>query len=369
MPQSTGFAFHFIPGKSSLRQRLALLAAGLAAVLLLTLSLPVQIAHGQVPCCLDDSEIDEQIEEDIEEDVAEEVEGRVDQAVGETIEDSIEESIQDTIDESVEATVEESVADTVEESVEESVADTVEESVEESVADTVEESVEESVADTVEESVEESVADTVEESVEFTVVDAIEERLEAEIDSVVDELESQLEIDEARINTRQWLVMAEPEVFDELAVKGYLFDRVTDLPGMGLVLAEVEAPSSFEIYDVREGVIDVVGRGRAEVDLNHVYTAGAPVRHSVEGSTPRSVLRFPSDTDDMPLRLGMIDSLVDTAHPALSGGNIHSEAFAGDGATLPSAHGTAIASIFVGQDQSYLGLAPKAELYAAAVFE
>ena len=400
-----------------LRQRLALLAAGLAAVLFLTLSLPVQNAHGQVPCCLDDSEIDEQIEEDIEEDVAEEVEGRVDQAVGETIEDSIEESIQDTIDESVEATVEESVADTVEQSVEESVADTVEESVEESVADTVEESVEESVADTVEESVEESVADTVEESVEesvadtveesveesvadtveesveesvastveesveesvastveesveFTVVDAIEERLEAEIDSVVDELESQLEIDEARINTRQWLVMAEPEVFDELAVKGYLFDRVTDLPGMGLVLAEVEAPSSFEIYDVREGVIDVVGRGRAEVDLNHVYTAGAPVRHSVEGSTPRSVLRFPADTDDMPLRLGMIDSLVDTAHPALSGGNIHSEAFAGDGATLPSAHGTAIASIFVGQDQSYLGLAPKAELYAAAVFE
>lgn len=346
-------------------------------------------ASAQVPCCMDDSELEERIEEDIEEDVAEDVEetiedqveGRVDQAVGETIEESIEESIQDSIDESVESSVEETVAsvveETVEESVEESVEDAVEESVEESVAvsveATVEESVEESVSvsveSSVESSVEETVAATVEDSVEFSVADAIEERLETEIDSVVDQLESRLEIDEARINTQQWLVMAEPEVFDELAVMGYLFDRVTDLPGMGLLLAEVEAPSSFEIYDVREGVIDVVGRGRAEVDLNHVYTAGAPVQHSVEGSSPRSVLRFPADMEDMPLRLGMIDSLVDVAHPALSSGNIHSEAFTSEGAKMPSAHGTAIASIFIGRDQSYLGLAPQAELYAAAVFE
>ncbi|MDO8862942.1 S8 family serine peptidase [Haliea sp. E1-2-M8] len=382
---------------------------------------------------MDESELEDRLEDDIEEDIAEDVEDGVDDAVGETIEESIEESIQDTIDESVESSVEESVAGVVEETVEESVEDSVEDSVEESVAGAVEESVEESVeeevvasveesveenvaasveesveedvatsveesveenvaaaveksveedvatsveesveenvAASVEESVEENVAASVEDSVAFSVADGIEERLETEIDSVVDELESQLEIDEARINTRQWLVMAEPEVFEELAVEGYLFDRVTELSGMGLLLAEVEAPSSFEIYDIREGVIDVVGTGRAEVDLNHVYTAGAPVQHSVEGSTPRSVLRFPADIEDMPLRLGMIDSLVDTAHPALSDANIHSEAFTSEGASMPSSHGTAIASIFIGRDQSYLGLAPQAELYAAAVFE
>ena len=371
---------HSAAGQAPARTRLFFVGL-LALVLLWGAPLFMPSASAQVPCCMDDSELEQRVEDEIEEDVAEDVEeiiedqveGRVDQAVGETIEESIEESIQDSIDESVESSVEETVASVVEETVEEAVEDTVEESVAVAVEATVEESVEETVAASVEVAVEsfveETVAASVEDTVEFSVADAVEERLETEIDSVLDELESRLEIDEARINTQQWLVMAEPEVFDELAVMGYLFDRVTDLPGMGLLLAEVEAPSSFEIYDVREGVIDVVGRGRAEVDLNHVYTAGAPVQHSVKGSSPRSVLRFPADIEDMPLRLGMIDSLVDVAHPALSGGNIHSEAFTSEGAKMPSSHGTAIASIFVGRDTSYLGLAPRAELWAAAVFE
>ncbi|MBK40469.1 MAG: peptidase S8 [Haliea sp.] len=389
-------------------------ACTFAAVI--TLLAPAAV-NAQVPCCLDEDEfaeyIDESIEEEVSENVEEEVvdnveeelEVAVDQAVGETIEDSIEDSIEETIDDSVEKSVEETVADSVEESVEESVETSVEESVagaveaavettvEESVAgaveDSVETTVEESVAgaveDSVETTVEQNVASAVEKSVEETVEQsvtasvesevevgiaaAIEERLESEIATVLEDLESQLEIDEARIKTQQWLVMAEPEVFDELAVKGYLFDRVTDLPGMGLLLAEVEAPSSFEIYDVREGVIDVVGRGRAEVDLNHIYTAGAPVHHTVEGASPRNVLHFPAGMDDLALRLGMIDSLVDTAHPALQKANIHSRAFATEGAVLPAFHGTAIASIFAGRDTDYVGLAPSAELYAAAVFE
>ncbi len=385
MPQCNGFRMRSVCERSRLGAQRALLAMPLAMILLWAAPPFLHSAQAQVPCCMDESEFEERVEEEVEEEVEEQIEGRVDQAVGETIEESIEETIQDSIDDSVESTIEETVAGVVEETVEESVEESVEDSVEESVAATVEESVEESVEETVtgkveqsvassveesiEDTVEETVAVSLEETVEFSLADAIEERLETEIDSVVDELESRLEIDEARINTQQWLVMAEPEVFDELAVKGYLFDRVTDLPGMGLLLAEVEAPSSFEIYDVREGVIDVVGRGRAEVDLNHVYTAGAPVQHTVEGSTPRSVLRFPADIEDMPLRLGMIDSLVDIAHPALNRANIHRQAFASEEANMPSAHGTAIASIFIGRDQSYLGLAPQAELYAAAVFE
>ncbi len=377
MPQCIGFGTRSVQERPKTRVQFTLLAVPLAIFLLWAAPPSLRNAQAQVPCCMDESEFEERLEEEVEEEVEEQIEGRVDQAVGETIEESIEETIQDSIDDSVESTIEETVAgvveDTVEESVEESVAVAVEESVEDSVEETVTGKVEQSVASSVEQSiedtVEETVAGSVEQTVEFTLADAIEERLETEIDSVVNELESRLEIDEARINTQQWLVMAEPEVFDELAVKGYLFDRVTDLPGMGLLLAEVEAPSSFEIYDVREGVIDVVGRGRAEVDLNHVYTAGAPVQHTVAGSSPRSVLRFPADIEEMPLRLGMIDSLVDTAHPALSRANIHRQAFASEGAKLPSAHGTAIASIFIGRDQSYLGLAPQAELYAAAVFE
>ena len=122
------------------------------------------------------------------------------------------------------------------------------------------------------------------------VASAVEERIEDEIDQIIE----QMEIDESRIQKGQWLVMAAPEVFDQLAEEGYLFATVTELPGMGLRLAEVAAPASFDITQVRQGVIDVVGSDRAEVDLNHIYTAGDQVAdESGEGMLPRTAVRVP----------------------------------------------------------------------------
>jgi hypothetical protein len=164
--------------------------------------------------------------------------------------------------------------------------------------------------------------------------------------------------------------MAEPEVFDKLAEEGYLFATVTDLPGMGMRLAEVAAPSSFDITEVRQGVIDVVGKERAEVDLNHIYTAGTTVDSpSEQGISPRAAISFPADIDQMSLRIGMIDSEVDTSHPSLNTASIQTRSFVPDGAEKPDFHGTAIASIIVANSGDYQGLAPRAEVYAAAVFE
>jgi len=197
----------------------------------------------------------------------------------------------------------------------------------------------------------------------------VEERLESEIDEIVDNLESELEVDETRILKEQWLVMAEPVVFDELSVKGYLFDTVTELPGLGLRLAEVAAPSSFDITTVRNGVLDVVGKDRAEVDLNHFYTAGAPVAAPGTGMLPRSAMALPADLDELDVRVGMIDSRVDVSHPALAASQIETRSFSRPGADSPDFHGTAIASIIAGNSADYQGLAPRARLYAASVFE
>jgi hypothetical protein len=321
--------------------------------------------------------VDDTVEESIEESVAETVEESVEEEVAATVEESVqasvEESVEETVEEEVAATVEESVEASVEASVEESVEATVEESVEESVAETVEESVEESVAasveDDVEAGVEDAVESAVEEDVEAQVVAAIEERLETEIDDIVEDLESHLEVNEDRILKEQWLVMAEPAVFEELDEKGYLFDTVTELPGLGLRLAEVAAPSSFDITEVRQGVLDVVGKDRAEVDLNHIYTAGAPLVAEGDGVLPRTAMPPPADLDSLSLRVGMIDSDVDVTHPALARSSISTRSFARPGAKMPADHGTAIASIIVGNADDYLGLAPKAEVYAASVFE
>lgn len=70
---------------------------------------------------------------------------------------------------------------------------------------------------------------------------------------------------------------------------------------------------------------------------------------------------------DTPVRLGMVDSAVDTDHPALAGRRIERRRFAGGAAS--SEHGTAVAALLAGApDSAFPGLLPRAELFAADVF-
>jgi len=306
--------------------------------------------------------------------IEEKIEERVEEQISENLEDSIQDSVSDSVaadvEDSVEESVEEAVEQVVESSIEETLEDNMEQVVESSVEDSVEDAIENSVEQNVAENLEQGVEGSVEQAVEIQVAESVEEQMENEIDDILQGIESNFEIDEGRIHKDQWLVMAEPEVFDKLAEEGYLFATVTDLPGMGMRLAEVAAPSSFDITEVRQGVIDIVGKDHAEVDLNHIYTAGTVVDSPREqGIAPRASVEFPQDIDQMSLRIGMIDSQVDMSHPSLRSANVKSRSFAPKGAQLPDFHGTAIASIIVANGTEFQGLAPKSEVYAASVFE
>ena len=317
-----------------------------------------------------EASVEDKVEESLTDTIEDEVEQGITDNIEITLEGNIEDEIEEDVEETIEAIVEESVEGSVEERIEDSIAESVSQDVEESIEVAVEEemtaAVEQGVEATIEESVEATVEAGVESAVDVQVASAVEERIEDEIDQMIE----QMEIDEGRIQKGQWLVMAAPEVFDQLADEGYLFDTVTELPGMGLRLAEVAAPASFDITKVRQGVIDVVGSDRAEVDLNHIYTAGDQLsEESGEGMLPRTAVQFPAGTDQMSLRIGMIDSQVDVSHPALHDARIQTRAFTSEGAVLPMFHGTAIASIIAGNGAGYLGIAPNAEVYAAGVFE
>jgi subtilisin family serine protease len=211
--------------------------------------------------------------------------------------------------------------------------------------------------------------DAVSDEVAERVIDATEARIEAELEEWLDEIEQNMVDDQWRIDTGHWLVMAEPAAFERLAEEGYLFDTFTELPELGLQLAQVAAPASFDISTTRAGILDVVGGGQAEVDLNHLYTAGSPVAADAsEGVDPRDVAVQPELLATLDTRIGIIDSAVDTTHQALSRARIRHRAFAEDVEALPQFHGTAIASIFAGEDADFHGLAPLAQLYSAAVF-
>ena len=215
-------------------------------------------------------------------------------------------------------------------------------------------------------------AQEVEDQVADIVSEATEERIEQAMEDLLDDIESRISEDSLRIQTDHWLVMAEEDVFIQLEEEGYLFDRVSELDGLGFFLAEVAAPASFDLSATRAGIYEVIGGDRAEVDLNHLYTAGVPADANDEsqlaGMPPRELLTLPNDLSDLTLRIGIIDSSVDQTHAAFSQSSITTRRFV-DNETPPNFHGTAIASIIASNDPSALGLAPRAELFAAEVFD
>lgn len=212
-------------------------------------------------------------------------------------------------------------------------------------------------------------AQEVEDQVAEIVSEATEERIEQAMEDLLDDIESRISEDSLRIQTDHWLVMAEADVFLQLEEEGYLFDRVSELEGLGFLLAEVAAPASFDLSATRAGIYEVIGGDRADVDLNHLYTAGVPADESqLAGLPPRALLTLPNDLSDLTLRIGIIDSSVDQTHVAFSQSSITTRRFV-DNERPPDFHGTAIASIIASNDPSALGLAPRAELFAAEVFD
>lgn len=94
-----------------------------------------------------------------------------------------------------------------------------------------------------------------------------------------------------------------------------------------------------------------------QVDFNHLYSHSGDVGNTAAPGGARLL---------GPVRVGLIDGGVDRRHPALrqAGGS----SFGCDGRVLPSPHGTAVASLLVGFDRSFVGAARHAELMAADVY-
>ena len=215
-------------------------------------------------------------------------------------------------------------------------------------------------------------AQEVEDQVSEIVSEATEERIEQVMEDFLADIESRLSEDALRIQTDHWLVMAEADVFEQLAQEGYLFDRVSELSGLGFLLAEVAAPASFDLSATRAGIYEVIGGQQADVDLNHLYTAGVPDPQNddqpLAGLAPRELLPPPTDLSGLTLRIGIIDSSIDRRHNAFANASITTQRFV-DNDSPPNAHGTAIASIIASNDPQALGLAPSAQIYAAEVFD
>jgi len=161
--------------------------------------------------------------------------------------------------------------------------------------------------------------------------------------------------------------------------------------GLGFAVARVRIPPGMALSQAR-AQLGVEMRG-VVIDYNHRYDASQDPRrqNSVAGQMAGSAAdqmkksgkimslaqaaigwRNVPATCGKGIRLGMIDSGVDTSHPVLKGQDIEFRSFHSENASMgDSEHGTAVAALLVGKpsDSGLGGLLPGAMLKAANMFE
>lgn len=140
---------------------------------------------------------------------------------------------------------------------------------------------------------------------------------------------------------------------------GFTIIADTTDPDLGLRLVTLRPPGNQSIRKALLRLRDLDPGG--SYDLNHIFTPGAAATGTILPAPP-------ADTSAIPgARIGLIDSGVATAHPALASARITARGFAG--AMTPGAHGTAIASLLVGNSaERGFAAAPGAALFAADVY-
>jgi len=168
------------------------------------------------------------------------------------------------------------------------------------------------------------------------------------------------------------------QAIDAALANGFRVVREQAARDLDLHLVVLQIPSSMNIVKALRQLRAADPTGT--YDFNHIYIGVGVVSTAGPSNTPAASSETSASSSDTPApqstgagasdqplpRVGLIDSGIDSSHPAFHDALIHS--WGCGGRVLPSAHGTAVASLLVGQAARFHGMLDRAELYAADVY-
>lgn len=275
--------------------------------------------------------------------------------------------------------IEDDVEDDVEKDVEKDVEDDVEKDVEKDLEDEAEDDIEKDVEDDAEDEAEDDVESDAEEDAE-DINTSGKEAMQSQADrrarlAQKDKSANRIghiitlakEYDNARIYTDDWLVLNKPGDDAFLASKGYQLVSKEFLPSLQKNLIRVEAPASFRFNQAGRQRLAQLNTADRVVDFNHVYDISSAVKPTrTNALIPGRLISL------VPLKkrqtVGIIDTRINPAHPALVSARIVSEEFAERLPGSDSSHANSVASILLGRSGEYQGLLNNLDVYAASVF-
>ena len=162
----------------------------------------------------------------------------------------------------------------------------------------------------------------------------------------------------------EMLVLVDAAEYSEIVSKlQYRIIAEQRIKTLGQVLARLQVPTRD--FQTAAQLISANAPG-ASIDYNHTYDLS-------NAAAPQSTANIRRDSrialNGARARIGMIDSGVDRFHPSLKQADLVIRDFSPQNTRQSFSHGTAIASLIVGDETNrFTGLMPEATLYAASVF-
>lgn len=164
----------------------------------------------------------------------------------------------------------------------------------------------------------------------------------------------------------QWIVLADPHSEQVLIGLDAKIESSQYYASLGLALLRFTVPDELNSLQalakyLPANIIESLGR-------NHIYQVQN--RQSVPKDS-RIITETTTNAGLMcntAVRIGMIDSAIDKTHRAFATAKINAKSFLADNLDSPSLHGSAVASVLIGNTEELRPLLPQAELYSAEVF-
>ncbi len=147
---------------------------------------------------------------------------------------------------------------------------------------------------------------------------------------------------------------------------GFTVVREQQLEGLDARLLILHAPERWTTRRALRQLraLDPLGT----YDFDHLYWDSGSEAASASSNPPATTvpLTASATANEHAIRVGLIDGGIDLAHPVFQTAHVHT--YGCDGRPVASAHGTAVASLLVGNSALFSGAVPTAELYAADVY-
>lgn len=162
----------------------------------------------------------------------------------------------------------------------------------------------------------------------------------------------------------QWLILADQESKKTLIKHGANIIVETRYAALGLALLRFNVPSSLDSKQALSNILP--SNALTSLARNHIYQAqnkpAIAVKDTMTSEKKKSAMC------NLKVNIGLVDSAIDTQHEALQYADITAKSFLPTNLNVSLQHGTAIASLLVGQSSQLNPLLPKGKIYSAQVF-